>query len=145
MICRRGWLGSRTQSPLRRVRAAVGGTQAARQSFHRAKISRERGRDLSRCGVTGSLVLDRHGRVSVGEDRFHALNGQPRVGGEEFVQVRVRGQVPQNELNRNACSLDDRLANHDLGIFNDPIVLAQHLFRHGVITSYPTSGEHSKC
>jgi len=58
------------------------------------------------------ILLIWHQRAGVGQDSLHVLDRQFRIVEEELVQIRVSGQLGQNQLHRHPGAFDDRLADH---------------------------------
>ncbi len=51
-----------------------------------------------------------------------------RVGCEQFVQIRVFGQASEDMLYRNASAAHNGLADHNLGIGDDAVIVIKLFF-----------------
>jgi hypothetical protein len=63
--------------------------------------------------------MDRCSRI--GEAGLHVVKRQVGIRGEQFPEIWLRRQEPEDELNGHACPAHDRLADHDIRIDGDAI------------------------
>jgi hypothetical protein len=67
------------------------------------------------------VLLGRYEIASVGEARFDVIDRQTRVGSEQLMDVRILGEVFQDQFHWNASALDNRLAHKHRRIPNDAL------------------------
>src|SRR3990172_11175319 len=71
-----------------------------------------------------------HCRLGVGQASFDILERQLSVDSEELLQVRLVCQLVEHLLHRNSCAFDYGLANHDVWILDDSVLISKLFFRH---------------
>ena len=71
-----------------------------------------------------------HDSLRVVQAGLDILAREFRVGGEQLVHVRIFGQVSEDMLDRNAGAAHNGLADHNLGIGYDTVIVIKLLFIH---------------
>ena len=95
-----------------------------RSTFSSARSFKKRrgGQRIDNVGTQGS--------GGKGDSRPDGTNGQPRVGRQNALHRFARGELLQYQLNRDACSGNNRLAHHGVGVGdNQSVVVVFHGFR----------------
>jgi hypothetical protein len=71
-----------------------------------------------------------HDGLRVVEAGFDILAREFRVGGEQLFHVGIFSQTPEDMFDRNPRAAHDGLANHDLGVGYDAVIVIKLFFVH---------------